>query len=138
MYIYTLSSERAGIEPLIDTDDMIYMGTKPDWKVVFTYVQSLYRHLSRLQPPAIMRERWWNKNNKHITVLIFFIIMNFSIKTRNAWLDISSSSSYPIANTTTTTTIAAAAALLIRLECQWVNDNFLVKCYWQKWQCYIL
>jgi hypothetical protein len=34
------------------------MGTKPDQKVVFTYVQSLYRHLSRLQPPAVMRERW--------------------------------------------------------------------------------
>ena len=50
--------ERAGIDPLIDTDDMIYMGNKPDWKVVFTYVQSLYRHLSRIQPPAIMRERW--------------------------------------------------------------------------------
>jgi hypothetical protein len=52
------SSERAGIEPLIETDDMIYMGEKPDWKVIFTYVQSLYRHLSRIQPPAIMRERW--------------------------------------------------------------------------------
>ncbi|CAF0965682.1 unnamed protein product [Adineta steineri] len=55
---FTVALERAGIEPLIDTDDMIYMGDKPDWKVVFTYVQSLYRNLSRIQPPAIMRERW--------------------------------------------------------------------------------
>lgn len=53
-----MSRERAGIEPLIETEDMLYMGAKPDWKVVFTYVQSLYRHLSRVQPPAIMRERW--------------------------------------------------------------------------------
>jgi len=43
---------------LIETDDMLYMGAKPDWKVVFTYVQSLYRHLSRIQPPSILRERW--------------------------------------------------------------------------------
>ena len=50
--------ERAGIEPLIQTDDMILMGEKPDWKVVFTYVQSLYRHLSRFEPPAVMRTRW--------------------------------------------------------------------------------
>lgn len=49
---------RAGIEPLIDTNDMLSMGNKPDSKVVFTYVQSLYRHLSRLQPPAVLRERW--------------------------------------------------------------------------------
>lgn len=54
----SFSRERAGVEPLIDTDDMIYMGDKPDWKVVFTYVQSLYRHLSRTQPPATLRERW--------------------------------------------------------------------------------
>ncbi|CAF1577359.1 unnamed protein product [Rotaria sp. Silwood1] len=55
---FTVALERAGIEPLIDIDDMILMGAKPDWKVVFTYVQSLYRHLSRTQPPAILRERW--------------------------------------------------------------------------------
>ena len=33
-----------GAAPLLDTDDMIAMGSKPDWKCVFTYVQSLYRH----------------------------------------------------------------------------------------------
>ena len=61
LLIYSLSlsfSHRAGIEPLIDTDDMIFMGSRPDAKVVFTYVQSLYRHLSRRQLPAMMRERW--------------------------------------------------------------------------------
>ena len=58
LFAFSIFRERAGIEPLIDTNDMVLMGAKPDWKVVFTYVQSLYRHLSRIQPPAILRERW--------------------------------------------------------------------------------
>ncbi|CAH2208593.1 jg21934 [Pararge aegeria aegeria] len=37
-----LSSEKAGIYPLLDVDDMVSM-RKPDWKCVFTYVQSIYR-----------------------------------------------------------------------------------------------
>ncbi|CAF0737253.1 unnamed protein product [Didymodactylos carnosus] len=55
---FTIAQERAGIDPLIDTDDMLMMKDKPDWKVVFTYVQSLYRHLSRIQPPSVLRERF--------------------------------------------------------------------------------
>jgi hypothetical protein len=35
-------SEKAGIAPLLDVDDMV-MYKKPDWKCVFTYVQSIYR-----------------------------------------------------------------------------------------------
>ncbi|KAL3199064.1 hypothetical protein MRX96_044033 [Rhipicephalus microplus] len=38
------SREQAGISPLLDTEDMVLM-KKPDWKCVFTYVQSLYRNL---------------------------------------------------------------------------------------------
>lgn len=36
------SSEKAGIAPLLDVDDMVAC-RKPDWKCVFTYVQSIYR-----------------------------------------------------------------------------------------------
>ena len=35
--------------PLLETDDMLMMKNKPDWKCVFTYVQSLYRYLSKIQ-----------------------------------------------------------------------------------------
>lgn len=35
-------SEKAGIYPLLDVDDMVAM-RKPDWKCVFTYVQAIYR-----------------------------------------------------------------------------------------------
>ena len=41
---FRLPSNAMGAAPLLDTDDMIAMGSKPDWKCVFTYVQSLYRH----------------------------------------------------------------------------------------------
>ncbi|CAG5089552.1 Protein of unknown function [Cotesia congregata] len=34
--------EIAGIVPLLDVEDMVVM-RKPDWKCVFTYVQSIYR-----------------------------------------------------------------------------------------------
>lgn len=37
--------------PLLDVDDMVMM-KKPDWKCVFTYVQSLYKRL---------KDEWWNK-----------------------------------------------------------------------------
>lgn len=39
---YNVSREKAGIYPLLDVDDMVAM-RKPDWKCVFTYVQSIYR-----------------------------------------------------------------------------------------------
>uniref|UniRef100_A0A8R1DV49 Uncharacterized protein n=1 Tax=Caenorhabditis japonica TaxID=281687 RepID=A0A8R1DV49_CAEJA len=32
-----------GIFPLLEVDDMIMMGDRPDWKCVFTYVQSFYK-----------------------------------------------------------------------------------------------
>jgi hypothetical protein len=43
--------EKADIAPLLETDDMIMMGDKPDWKCVFTYVQSFYRKFE-LEPKA--------------------------------------------------------------------------------------
>ncbi|XP_076233197.1 smoothelin-like protein 2 isoform X3 [Calliopsis andreniformis] len=36
------ADELAGIAPLLDVEDMVMM-RKPDWKCVFTYVQSIYR-----------------------------------------------------------------------------------------------
>ena len=34
--------DKAGIAPLLDVEDMVLM-IRPDWKCVFTYVQSFYR-----------------------------------------------------------------------------------------------
>ncbi len=42
IYMIDNYSEKAGIAPLLDVDDMV-MYKKPDWKCVFTYVQSIYR-----------------------------------------------------------------------------------------------
>lgn len=39
---FQVADEKAGIYPLLDVDDMVAM-RKPDWKCVFTYVQSIYR-----------------------------------------------------------------------------------------------
>ncbi|XP_013782738.1 smoothelin-like [Limulus polyphemus] len=41
---FRTAEEKADIFPLLDVEDMVLM-KKPDWKCVFTYVQSLYRHL---------------------------------------------------------------------------------------------
>jgi len=41
-----------GCAPLLDVNDMIEMGDKPDWKCVFTYIQSLYKHFV-MMPQAI-------------------------------------------------------------------------------------
>merc|ERR1711899_222492 len=47
------AEELAGIYPLLEVDDMVRF-QKPDWKCVFTYVQSFYRRFrdGRAQPPA--------------------------------------------------------------------------------------
>ncbi|XP_054155226.1 smoothelin-like protein 1 [Oppia nitens] len=42
---FKTAEERADIYPLIDPEDMVAMKDKPDWKCVFTYVQSIYRKL---------------------------------------------------------------------------------------------
>uniref|UniRef100_A0A182FJP5 Calponin-homology (CH) domain-containing protein n=3 Tax=Anopheles albimanus TaxID=7167 RepID=A0A182FJP5_ANOAL len=39
---FRVADDKAGIAPLLDVDDMVAM-RKPDWKCVFTYVQSIYR-----------------------------------------------------------------------------------------------
>ncbi|XP_043281852.1 smoothelin-like protein 2 [Venturia canescens] len=39
---FTKADEIAGIAPLLDVEDMVVM-RRPDWKCVFTYVQSIYR-----------------------------------------------------------------------------------------------
>ncbi|CAG2058420.1 unnamed protein product [Timema podura] len=39
---FRVADDKAGIAPLLDVEDMVMM-RKPDWKCVFTYVQSIYR-----------------------------------------------------------------------------------------------
>lgn len=39
----------ANCERLIEVEDMMVMGHKPDPMCVFTYVQSLYNHLRRFE-----------------------------------------------------------------------------------------
>ncbi|XP_026473199.1 smoothelin-like protein 1 isoform X2 [Ctenocephalides felis] len=39
---FRVADAEAGIAPLLDVEDMVMM-RKPDWKCVFTYVQSIYR-----------------------------------------------------------------------------------------------
>ncbi|XP_037029828.1 microtubule-associated protein futsch isoform X2 [Bradysia coprophila] len=39
---FRIMDEKAGIAPLLDVEDMVIM-RKPDWKCVFTYVQSIHR-----------------------------------------------------------------------------------------------
>lgn len=41
---FKTAEEKADIAPLLDVEDMVLM-KKPDWKCVFTYVQSFYRKL---------------------------------------------------------------------------------------------
>ena len=37
--------ERGGVVPLLEVEDMIAAGSAPDWKSVFTYVNSIYSEL---------------------------------------------------------------------------------------------
>lgn len=46
----TATRQKAKVYPLLETDDMIKMGDKPDWKCVYTYVQALYRGLKPFDP----------------------------------------------------------------------------------------
>ncbi|BES95098.1 smoothelin-like 2 [Nesidiocoris tenuis] len=50
---FTVAEEKADIYPLLDVEDMVMM-SRPDWKCVFTYVQSIYRrfHDSPLSNPT--------------------------------------------------------------------------------------
>ncbi|VDD87519.1 unnamed protein product [Enterobius vermicularis] len=36
-------AEDNGVVPLLEVDDMLMMGDRPDWKCVFTYVQTFYK-----------------------------------------------------------------------------------------------
>jgi hypothetical protein len=43
-----MSRELANIYPLLDVEDMVKY-KKPDWKCVFTYVQSFYRRSGKFR-----------------------------------------------------------------------------------------
>ncbi|XP_038656933.1 smoothelin-like protein 2 [Scyliorhinus canicula] len=49
---FSTAESRADCFPLIEVDDMVRMGRRPDPKCVFTYVQSLCHHLRKLEPEA--------------------------------------------------------------------------------------
>lgn len=46
---FSTAQTRANADPLIDVEDMMIMGNKPDPKCIFCYVQSLYNHLRRFE-----------------------------------------------------------------------------------------
>uniref|UniRef100_A0A8C8BFZ2 Smoothelin like 2 n=1 Tax=Otus sunia TaxID=257818 RepID=A0A8C8BFZ2_9STRI len=46
---FTMAEKMAHCDRLIEVDDMMMMGHKPDPMCVFTYVQSLYNHLRRFE-----------------------------------------------------------------------------------------
>ncbi|XP_045149262.1 smoothelin-like protein 2 [Echinops telfairi] len=46
---FTMAENLASCERLIEVEDMMVMGRKPDPMCVFTYVQSLYNHLRRFE-----------------------------------------------------------------------------------------
>ncbi|XP_066551202.1 smoothelin, like isoform X2 [Amia ocellicauda] len=46
---FSKAEERASCDRLIEVEDMMVMGRKPDPMCVFTYVQSLYNHLRRFE-----------------------------------------------------------------------------------------
>ncbi|KPP77930.1 smoothelin-like 2 protein-like [Scleropages formosus] len=46
---FSTAEEKAGCDRLIEVEDMMVMGHKPDPMCVFTYVQSLYNHLRRFE-----------------------------------------------------------------------------------------
>jgi len=46
---FETAEKQAGILPLLDVEDMVKF-IKPDWKCVFTYVQSFYRRFRKMSP----------------------------------------------------------------------------------------
>uniref|UniRef100_A0A915JYZ6 Calponin-homology (CH) domain-containing protein n=1 Tax=Romanomermis culicivorax TaxID=13658 RepID=A0A915JYZ6_ROMCU len=42
---FETADKKADIMPLLEVEDMLAMGDKPDWKCIFTYVQCIYRQL---------------------------------------------------------------------------------------------
>jgi len=46
---FRLAEQLADIPPLIEVDDMIAMGDRPEYRCVFTYVQEIYRKFQHVQ-----------------------------------------------------------------------------------------
>ncbi|XP_078679790.1 uncharacterized protein LOC144915351 isoform X2 [Branchiostoma floridae x Branchiostoma belcheri] len=51
---FDTAESEADIMPLLEVQDMIDMGEKPDWRCVFTYVQSLFNNLRRLEAKGLV------------------------------------------------------------------------------------
>ncbi|XP_078600071.1 uncharacterized protein LOC144875139 isoform X1 [Branchiostoma floridae x Branchiostoma japonicum] len=52
---FDTAESEADIMPLLEVQDMLDMGAKPDWRCVFTYVQSLFNNLRRLEARGLTR-----------------------------------------------------------------------------------
>ncbi|CAH1232918.1 SMTN [Branchiostoma lanceolatum] len=51
---FDTAESEADIMPLLEVQDMLDMGAKPDWRCVFTYVQSLFNNLRRLEAQGLV------------------------------------------------------------------------------------
>jgi hypothetical protein len=58
---FILFRDKCDIAPLLEVEDMLMMGNKPDWKCVFTYVQSFYR---KFEIEARAKAALESKNNE--------------------------------------------------------------------------
>nr|XP_039274747.1 serine-rich adhesin for platelets-like isoform X1 [Styela clava] len=47
------AEELGGVAPLLEVEDMLIMGNRPDSKCVFTYVQFLYSHFRKYDQPLV-------------------------------------------------------------------------------------
>lgn len=55
--ILVLHREYADASPLLEVEDMLIMGNRPDSKCVFTYAQSLYNHLRKFEKPLVSLDK---------------------------------------------------------------------------------
>ncbi|XP_063729611.1 smoothelin-like protein 2 isoform X1 [Symsagittifera roscoffensis] len=48
-FAFQKAEELGGLPQLIDPEDLILMGKKPDYKVMFTYMSEMYHNLKKLE-----------------------------------------------------------------------------------------
>lgn len=99
VYFFIVCRKCADIAPLLDVEDMVRM-QKPDWKCVFTYVQSLYRKLHTHERNKTMaaggdwprhtaiyslthRNHVWSLRGKKWYIFLLLMSLFFFIESRN-------------------------------------------------------
>lgn len=84
-----ISRKKAGCDRLIEVEDMMVMGRKPDPMCVFTYVQSLYNHLRKFEwDLSLFSPSWtlctvpcWTKLNSDIVTIVWGCKMSMGTHT---------------------------------------------------------